>query len=142
MSTPTNIRDADEGTAAKVTSGGVLVVGSLSHSTPYYISVAAATVEYQVIEGKAKKSFIVTGLLLASSKTFGSATTAETLTIYEASPADITVSEKTIVQLDMLKNDRFVATGLDLLVSNAKSLIAIATDSSVDVTISGYYIDA
>ena len=42
----------------------------------------------------------------------------------------------------MLKNDRLIATGLDLLVGTAKSLVAVGTDSAADVTISGYYIDA
>lgn len=142
MSTPVNIRDPESGTAARISPRGELIIGPLSHSTPYYISVAAAATEYKVVDAIAEKRFVITGLLLASDKTFGSATVAETLTIYEANPADITVNEKTIVQIDFLKNDRLAATGLDLLVNQAKALIAIGTDFAVDVTISGYYIEA
>lgn len=129
-------------TKALVSDRGELIVAPLSFSVPYYVSVAAANTPYEVVQGKAEKCFVITALLLASDKTFGSATTAETLTIYEANPADLTTNEKTIIQIDLLKNDRITPTGLNLLVNQAKSLVAIGTDFAVDVTIAGYYINA
>ena len=124
-----------------VTSRGELVVAPLAYSTPYYKSVAAAATPYEVVPAKAEKRFVITGLLLASDKTFGSATTAETLTIYEANAADLSVNLKTIVRLDMLKNDRMPATGLNLITTKARALVAIGTDFAVDVTIAGYYVN-
>ena len=135
------IRGNDGLNRVKVTDQGELVTGALDYSEPYYVSVAAAATPYLVVPGKACKKFIVTGLLLASDKNFGSATTAETLTIYEANPADTSTSLKTIVQVDLLKNDRITPTGLNIQITDARALVAIGTDSAVDVTIAGYYVD-
>lgn len=142
MATPTNIRDSESDAAVRVTKNGEMAVGPLSHSYPYYVSVALLNTEYEVVPAIAGKCFVITGFLIASDKDFGSATVAETLSVYEANPADITINEKTILQVDFLRNDRLVATGLDLLVSESKALVAVATDSAVDVTVAGYYIDA
>lgn len=125
---------------AGVTDQGELVVAPLEYSTPYYISVAASGTPYEVLLGKAGFCFVITGLLLASDKNFGTSVDAQTLTIYEAHPSDIGTSTKTIVQLDLLRNDRITPTGLNIRTSSTVSLVAIGTDSAVDVTIAGYYI--
>lgn len=123
-----------------VTPRGELVIAPLAYSEPYYVSVAAAATAYTVVPAVAEKRFVITSLLVASDKTFGSATTAETLTVYEANAAAIGTSLKTIFQVDMLKNDRMVATGLNLITTKARALVAIGTDNKVDVTVAGYYV--
>jgi hypothetical protein len=135
------IHGGDKDTNVLVTDRGELVVAPLSFSTPYYVSVATLNTAFEVVPASARQCFVITGLLLASDKNFGSATVAETLTIYEANAADLDTNLKTIVKVDLLKNDRLVATGLNLLVGQARSLIAIGTDDAVDVTIAGYYVN-
>jgi len=132
--------DERTGLAAGISSRGELFTAPISYSEPHYVSIDVAATAFEIVPGKAGKKFVITSMLLASSKTFASATTAETLTIYEASTADLDTNTKILVQLDMLKNDRMVATGLNIATSNAISIAAIATDISVDVTVSGYYV--
>lgn len=140
MPLPVNIRDPDTDVAAKVSPDGELYVAARSYSEPYYVSVSTATTAFEVVAGKAKKRFILTAILLASDKAFASSTVAETVTIYEAHPADLDVNLKTVTRVDLLKNDRMPITGLNLVSSESTSLVAIADSASVDVTLAGYYI--
>jgi hypothetical protein len=129
-----------KGAQATVTDLGEIVVAPYSYSTAYYVSVAAAASPYEVVPAKPSHCFVITGLLLNSDKNYGTATAAETLTIYEANAADISVNLKTVTQVDLLRNDRLPVTGLNLLMSQARSIVAIADSAAVDVTIAGYYV--
>lgn len=133
--------DEKEGRVAEISKYGEQYVAPRFYSDPYYISVAVAATPYEVVPSIAEKRFVITGLLIASDRTFGTSTTAETITIYEANAADLSTNLKTVFRLDMLRNDRLAATSLNLRLSNARSVVAIATDNSVDVTLAGYYID-
>ena len=126
---------------AGVSPEGDQYVSARYYSDPYYVSVAIAATAYEAVPAKSGKRFIVTGLLLASDKAYGSSTVAETLTIYEASPSDLDTNLKTFTQVDLLRNDRLVATNLNLRTSTTVSLVAIATSEKVDVTIAGYYVN-
>jgi hypothetical protein len=126
-----------------VTERGELVTGRISYSTPYYIKVAASNTAYEVARGKAGKQFVITDVLIASDKNFASATTGEPIAIYGAHPSDLDTVLDVIFQVELLKNDRLVATGLNLITEEACSIVAFAaTDAAVDVTIAGYYVDA
>jgi len=140
--TDVTIWDDKSQAAALVSANGELVVGPLSYSTAYHETIDTADTPVEIVPAASGKKFIINSMLLATSKTFGSATTAETLTIYEASPADLSTNMKTVAEIDFLKNDRLVATGLGLASSTAVSLVAIATDTNVSVTIAGYYVTA
>lgn len=140
--TDVTLFDEKSQAAALISVNGELIVGPLSYSVPYHQLVDAVDTPFEIVPAKSGMKFIVTSLLLATSKTFGTATTAETLTIYEASPADLSANLRTFAQIDFLKNDRLVATGLNLSASTAVSLVASATDTIVSVTIAGYYISA
>jgi len=126
---------------AKVNPNGGLIVAPSHYSTAYYVLVDTAATTFEVIPAISDMNFIVTGMLIASDKSFATSTVAETLTIYEANPADLSVNTKTITQIDLLKNDRLVATALDLATTKTRTLVAIATSANVNVTLSGYYID-
>lgn len=139
--TDVTLYDDKSQTAAQISENGELVVAPISYSTAYYQSVDVAATPFLIVPAQTSKKFIINSILLASSKTFGSATTAETVTIYESSPADLTANLKTIVQVDLLKNDRLIATALNLSSSTSVSLVAIATDTNVDVTLGGYYVE-
>lgn len=105
------------------------------------MSLAVRNTAYEIVKGKTDKRFVITGILAASSKTFGSATTAETVRLYESAVEDIDTNLETIFQVDLLKNDRIVATGLNIITSVGRSLVGIAIDDeAVDITLAGYYI--
>ena len=140
--TDVTIFDDKNQAAAQVSVNGELIVGPLAYSTPYYVSVAAASTEYEVVPAKAGKKFIVTSMLLATDKNYASPTVAETLIIYEASPADLSTNLKTFTKVDFLRNDRLPISGLNIATSTAVSLVAIADSTAIDVTIAGYYVAA
>lgn len=138
--TDISLYDEKNSTYAEVSAVGEQYVAPRFYSDPYYVSVAAAATAYAIVPAKSGKKFVVTSLLFASNKSYASTTAAETLTIYEASPADLTTNLKTFTQVDLLRNDRLIATSLNLATSDAVSLVGIADSASVDVTIAGYYV--
>jgi len=140
--TDITIFDNKNQAAALVSVNGELIVGPLSYSTSYHKTVDDTSVPFEIVPASSGKKFIIESMLIFTSKTFGSATTAETLIIYEASPADLSTNLKIVAEVDFLKNDRLVATGLKLASSTAVSLVASATDTNVSVTIAGYYISS
>lgn len=140
MPLPVHVRDPDTDIAAKVSPDGELYIAVRDYSTAYYISVNIADTPFEVVPAVANKRFIVTDILIASDKAFGSSVDAETVTIYEAHPADLDTNLKTFTQVDLLRNDRMPVTGLNLATNETVTLVAIAASASVDVTIGGYYI--
>ena len=82
------IVNSKSGRIAEITEFGEFVTAPISYSTPYYVLVDVLTA-LEVVQGKAGQCFVITGLLLASDKNFASTTVAETLTVYEANPAEI-----------------------------------------------------
>lgn len=141
MSAPVVITGTDDKTEVKVTSRGELVVGRIEYSKPYNVSVEAASTAYEIVRGMANKKFVITDMLIATDKTFGSSTVPELLTIYEASPDDLDTNNTTLVNMEFFKNDRFVAIGLNLITDETQSLVAFAADFAIDVTVAGYYVD-
>jgi len=138
--TDLTIWDDKSQVAAQVSVNGELIVGPLAYDMPYYVSVDTALTAFEVIPAKSGKKFIVKSMLLATDKNYASPTVAETLTIYEASPADLSTNLKTFTQIDFLRNDRLPISGLNIATSTAVSLVAIADSNNVDVTIAGYYV--
>ena len=138
--TDISLFDEQNRTYAGISPAGEVYISPRFYSTPYFVSVALATTAYPIVPALSGHKFIVTSILIASDKDFGSPTAAETVTLYEASPADIDTNLKTFAQVDLLKNDRLVATGLNIATSDAVSLIGIADSAAVDVTVAGFYI--
>jgi len=135
-----NLRDPDTSIAAKVSPDGELYVAKRAYSVPYYVNVDTATIPFEVVRGIANKRFILTAMLILLDKGFGSTVDAESIVIYEAHPSDLTTNLKTFTIVDLLRNDRFPVTGLNLATSETVSLVAIADSASVDVTLAGYYV--
>ena len=139
----TDFQQVEEKTnnVAGISNEGEQYVSSRYYSKAYNVIINDISIAFEIVPAQAGKKFIITSMLLATSKTFGSATTAETLNIYEASPADLATELGIIAQIDFLKNDRLVATSLNIAASDSVSIVASATDTDVNVTISGYYVN-
>lgn len=125
---------------AKISPLGELIVAPLSYSEAFYQLIDTADTPFLLVPAEGGKHFILTGIILASTKTFGSATVAETIQIYEATPDDINASLKVVLKIDMLKNERIIATNINLKLGASRAIVATASDNNVDVTFAGYYI--
>lgn len=138
---PVIIQDKNTKNSACVTENGQLIVAPISYSEPYYVKLAVLNTPYEIIPGITNKAFVITGILIASDKNFASATVAEAVTIYEAAVEDISTQLKILFQFDLLRNERVVATGLNIITNTARSLVGIApTSAAVDITLAGYYL--
>ena len=132
--------DDSTGRIAGISPYGEVYTAPVAYSTAYYITVDVADTAFEVVPGVSGKQFVMTSMLISSSKTFGTATTAETVTLYEGYKADLDTIVNTFTQIDLLKNERLIATSLNLISNTAISIIAIATDTNVNITIAGYYV--
>ena len=126
----------------KVTERGELVVAPLAYSVPYNVTVAVLNTVYEIVPAIVGKSFVMTDIFISTDKDYALSTAAELIQIYEAHPSDLATSTQDIFNIEMFKNDRFSATGLNLILSNTQSIAVTAADSAADVTIAGYYVDA
>ena len=140
--TDVTIFDDKSQAAALVSVNGELIVGPFAYDTPFYVSVDTASTAFEIVPARSGKKFIVKSILLATDKNYASPTVAETLTIYEASPADLSDNLRIFTQVDFLRNDRLPISGLNIATSTAVSLVAIADSNNIDVTIAGYYVSA
>lgn len=141
MALPINIKDTATGYQARVSQYGELIIGKVDYSAPYYAQIAIAATPTKILDGVAGKKFVVTDVLIAANKNFATATVSETVTIYEANPADLATNTKTFFKVDLLRNGRLVATGLNIITDTTRSLVGITpTSTEVDITIAGYYV--
>jgi hypothetical protein len=130
-----------DGRTAIISPLGEVVVAPISYSTAYYMLVDSTTDAFEVVPGLSGKRFVITSILFASDRNFGSATTPENMTLYEAHPSDLATNLATVASIDFLKNDRLSATQLNIQTEEGVALVAIADDTNIGVTVAGYYID-
>jgi hypothetical protein len=134
------ITDAKNGNQAKVTNAGQLVTSPIEYSTPKFVSLASDNVGYTFFEPKDGKKFVITDVIAIADR---NVTTSCIIDIYEADDLDSATIGTSIFQLDLLKNDKIVMTGLNIITSAEGIFINGKTDDNNGlVTISGYYIDA
>jgi len=124
------------GKSAKVSSNGELIVGSLEYSAPYYVRTLVDDQAYNVVTAMADCRFIVTGILIATSKAI---TGTATISIYEASSAETTTSDRDILTIDMVKEDRLYLNLFNVSTDSVRYINIKASDSQVDCTVFGYY---
>lgn len=141
MALPTYIEDKTTKKSACVTDKNQLVVGPISYSESYNESlVLADPIAYEVVEGLTNKKFVITDILIITLKSVSPSAPA-TIILYEADVSDKLTNLKTIVEIDMVSQDRLVANGLNIITADyARSIMATTTDGTVTVTLAGYYI--
>lgn len=140
MALPAFIEDKATKRSVKVTSDGQLVVGPLAYSEAHNVSMVLAATEYEVVKGLPSRRFVITDMLIITLKSVSPSAPA-TIILYEADVSDLTTNLKTIVEIDMVSQDRLVAVGMNLVTSgDARSIVGTTTDGTVTVTLAGYYI--
>lgn len=133
---PTEI--TSKGNSVKVTENGELVVGSLEYSSPYYVRTLADATVYNIVPAAAENRFIITGILVATSKAIvGTAT----IDIYEAESGETATESRSILTIDMIKEDRLYLNLFNVATDGVRYINIAATDSEVDCTVFGYYVE-
>ena len=120
-----------------VTKIGQLVVGAFAYDE---VVAKTSTVDDTAVNfygPKVGEQFVITTILLtADSNVVGSSV----IDVYEASSATSTVVDKSILFIDLLKNNFRDIIGLNLLITEGKYINLKADDSDVSATIMGYYV--
>jgi hypothetical protein len=127
------------GNAVKVTPQGQLVAGDLEFSKFYLGATASNNVAVNVIGPKSGKKFIITAIVISGDRSIGA--NGAVTDIYEngTGPTDGTV-ETQIIQEEIAKQTRMVATGLNIVVQEGKWVNVKSDDVIVRCNISGYYV--
>lgn len=133
------IDGAGNGTTAKVSPYGHLVVGASNFSTAYAVTVALDNTGYNFVPPKAGFQFVITGLLLYANKNVG--TGDATVVVYEASSPSTTTADKTVLTTEMLKQTSRDITGLNLIVTAGKWVNIKTDDNTVFSSLLGYYVE-
>ena len=135
MSIPVRIEDG--GNQAKISQIGGLVTAPYDYDTVVAKTSAVDDTAVNFYPPLPNKQFVVTSVLLtADSNVVGSSV----IDVYEATSLSDTVIEKSILHIDLLKNEHRDIIGLNLLITAGKYLNLKADDSDVSATIMGYYI--
>jgi hypothetical protein len=127
------------GANAFVTKRGELIVAPLKYSKPYGASLIATGTPFEVVPGVNNQKFVTTGFFVTALKTV-SPTTEAAITIYEASPLDLTTSTKQIVEIALIRGASFVATGANIITEVGQAIAATTDDATVNIALSGYYV--
>ena len=143
MSTPVNIIGpctiSNKKNAVAITSRGAMVVAPYAYSEVKADTLDTANVAVNFFLPKIGKSFVVTDMLLTANK---NVTTDCTVEMYEATAVDSLVVDKSILNIEMLKNSDRDLIGLNLRLSEGVFLNGKTDDDDVFVTIMGYYVPA
>jgi hypothetical protein len=136
VSVPTVIQDAGSGNRATVTRFGQLVVAPVDYSVPVAQTLDLVNTAYNFVEPSQGQNIVITDIILTANKNVG--VNDATVTLYEASDVNVTVSDKDILNLEMIKQSNIVMTGLNMIVSEGKFVNAKTDDNDIFVTIMYY----
>jgi len=136
---PFTLIDPQTGCAQSVSSGGEAITRTKEYSSAYYASLSVDNDVYNVIKGEVGQRFVMTGMLVTSSKAIvGDAT----VHIYEATTMDSDAHETEILNLDMVKSERVYLPINNVATQDGRHINAHADDSVFNITIFGYYVGA
>lgn len=123
--------------AVKVTALGQLVTGPFDYDEVVTKTLASNSLTFY--NPLVKNRFVITAMLINANK---SVTTDTLVEVYEATSLDSSSVDKSILSIEVLKNGNRDITGLNLRTSEGAFVNAKADDSSVFMTIMGYYVPA
>ncbi len=121
---------------AGVSPYGEVITSPYDYSTPYFQNMATAATAYNFVEPKQDQFFVITGILLQANKNVN-ATTGQIVDIYEADSATIA---KSIIEVEMVKNDRIPLIGLNIRVRAGFFVNGKTEDDDILATVTGYYV--
>ena len=122
--------------AVEVSSNGVLAVGPLEYSTGTFQDMDLVDTAYNFHTPTPGKRLVVTGLVVATNRNVG--VNGATIILYEAESATSLTVDKTLLQLDMTKNEILPILGLNSILSEGVFLNGKTDDDDGLVTITSY----
>lgn len=125
---------------ARVTPLGQLVTAPLEYSDTKFNNMDLVDTAYNFHKPTAGKRFVITGMLVSTNRSVGA--NGAIIEFYEASAVDSTTVDKTILRLDMVKNDKLPITGVNFILTEGVFLNGKTDDDDVLATIAGYEVDA
>jgi hypothetical protein len=127
-----------DGYKAKVSPAGELVTAPYEYSEPVFINLAVDDQGYTFFKPLTSQRFVITDIIAFADK---NVTTDCIIDIYEADAEDSATIAKSILKLDLLKQDKIVLTGLNFITSDGGKFVNGKTDdNNALVTIAGYYV--
>ena len=122
---------------ARVTPIGQLVTAPFSYDEVVALTVDTNNTAFNFFKPKIRMKFVAVVILLTADSNVTGSTVID---VYEADSEDSTTIDKSILHIDLLKNDYRDLIGLNLLISEGKYLNVKVDDNDVSVTIMGYYV--
>lgn len=125
------------GGEAKITQIGQMITAPFSYDEAVAKTLTVDDTPINFFVPVVGKQFVVTSILLTSDSNVQASAIID---VYEATSLTDSVIAKSILHIDLLKNDHRDFIGLNLLVTAGRYLNIKADDSDVSATIMGYYI--
>lgn len=123
----------------EVSPNGELAIAPLQYSTNKFNNMNVVDTAFNFQKPIAGKQFVITGLIISTSRTVG--VNGATIEIYEADSIDSTSVDKTILRVDMIKNQILPLSDLNSITTEGKFLNGKTDDIDVLVTILGYAVN-
>lgn len=127
-------------TGAKVTTQGQLITAPISYNSLAFKDMTVDNQGYTFVAPKAGYKIVIPAVLINADKNVSS-TTPATIDIFEAAGLDSATISSTILQVELLKNERLFLNGINLLTSEGVWINGKTTDNNVRVSLFYYYIE-
>jgi len=134
-----NIKDPKSGFLGKVSDQGEILTRQLKFDEVKFQSIDANDTAFNFFKAVANQRFVITGIILNTNKDIG--VNGAIIDIYEASSVSSTTIDKSLLELNLLKNQTTSVVPLLLGVSEGKFVNGKSDDAIVNVSIVGYFID-
>jgi len=133
-------KDSNSGRKGRINEAGEIVTGPSSPSTPTSvkkITVINTAVNLQV--PLVNKEYRITSMFISSDKSVN--INGAIVKIYEADEEDSRVATKDLLEINLQRQDKMPATGLNMIISEGAYLNAESDETTITITIAGYYVD-
>lgn len=141
MSIIAHIEDKRSKKAATVTDQGQLIVAPVSYSEPVSLTITASAAYYEFFGPLPKKKVVITDIVLYSDRNVG--VEDANVIIYQATASGsiLVTATDTFLSVDVPKNGSLALTGLNWISDGGVWIAGQASDTNVQATIAGYYLD-
>ena len=123
-----------------VTSRGELVTGAIDYSLSYNADVDTGNTAFNFIGPLSNRQFVITSLHISTDRTVGA--NGAVIIVYEAAADNTTTVSRTILEVEMLKSTHRDLSGLRMIVTEGRWVNIKSTDTNVNATLMGYYVQA
>ncbi len=127
------------GRVIEASANGELAVAPLSYSTPTAQDMNAINTAFNFHKPRAGKQFVITGLIVSTSRNVGP--NGANIELYEASAVDSTTVVKSVLVLDLPKQTVVPLLDVNVILNEGAFLNGKTDDAEVKVTVAGYEVN-